>query len=238
MKSIYPILMLLITGQSLACLINYPFEYLAQESDIIIVGEIEKMDYDLPDAPPYEDSHYSLAYVKIDEVLKSDTGLKQGEYYTFKVASKKDPGTTATVYRDKGMKGTWFFTRENDPHGWVSTVLKPVSIAEKVKKELSHAPMRRFGKTFHLPQSKMEGYWPDRTSEEISIFQLITYHNLLAESGKSNLRFSLYEDLEPYLMIKKVDYDQTVIEVLRDITDQHDKLDFNFGDYQILWAAA
>ena len=234
MKSIYLILSLFLAIPAFACITNYPYEYLAQNSDFIIVGEIEKMDYDLPHEAPYEDMHYSLAYVRVDELLKGTPNLKENKYFTFRVASEKDGSTTATIFWDKGMKGTWFFMREDDSETWMTTFLKPIDLAEKVKTELSLSPKRRFGKTFYIPQPKIGGSWPDKISDEITLFQLVTYHNLYAEAGRSNFRLSLDEDLDPNIKIKRIDYDQTVIEFLRDISDQHGQLDFDFGDYQIL----
>lgn len=235
MKTICPILCIFLVIPALACRIDYPFEYLSPKSDVIIVGEIEKMDYDLPHEAPYDDMHYSLAYVKIKEVLKLDVDLKEKNYFTFRVASKKDTNNTATVYWDKGMKGTWFFQRDEDePFDWMGVSLEPLELSEKVKQELSYSYQRKFGQSY-TPWKRIEGTWPKGLGGETNLFELVLHLNLLALSGKSDSIFSLDGDLFSGLRIKKVDFDQPLIRVLRDICDQHDHLDFEFGDHQVVF---
>lgn len=236
MKFLYPVLNFFLAVTAMACSWgSYPFEYLAQSRDIIIVGEIVKMDYDLPHEPPYEDHHYSLAYLRIDELLKGGEELKKEKYFNFRVNSKKDGATTATIFFDKGMKGTWFFTKEEGPNGWFTTARMPLEISEKVKKELSYSYQRRFGDTFQPHLGNMEGAWPNEKEEEVPLISLVRHLQFLQHYDKCNVYITLNDDLDPNIMVKKVSFDQPVVDFLRDIAAQYDYLDYEFGDHQIMF---
>ena len=236
MKIIYPILSFFLSAPAFACLIDYPFEYLTQKSEVIIVGEIVKMDYDLQQKPPHDEYHYSVAYVKVDEVLKADVELKEGEFFTFHVESKQDGGTSASIYWDMGMKGTWFFMRDDEYKDWPVTYLKPSELSEQVRKELSYSYERRFDRSFNPHFGSIEGTWPKewKDQEEIPLTTLISWLQVLRYYGQCNVHISLSDNLDPNIMIKKIDFDQSVMGFLRDIADQYDYLDFEFGNHQII----
>lgn len=142
---IFSVFLLLSVSTNFASRLDLPLEYLAQKSDIIIVGEIERMDYDLQYEPPNQEYHYSLAHLKVEEVLKADEEIE--EYFTFKVSSKKSSGNSAIIYWDKGDTGAWFFRRINDSD-WLSETRKPVKCAADVRRELSYTYQREFAASF------------------------------------------------------------------------------------------
>lgn len=54
------------------------------------------------------------------------------------------------------------------------------------------------------------------------------------DHGRLDAGITLHPDLFPGLKIKKVDFDQPMITVLRDIVNQHENLDFEYGDFQVV----
>ena len=214
-----------------------PSEYYAQVADLIVIGEIEKMEYDIPSEPPHEDFFYNIGKLRVDEVLKGEIELDEEGYYNLKLPSKKNGVISAISYWDIGAEGIWFLKVTED--GIREFGLSHIREKERVKRELSYNYKRQLGSTmrwsYHIYEERRYHDTPTRKLKKMALYELVFRQNLQFSVSKCPAALALDGDINPLIEVQDVDPHRSVIAVLRDICDQHENLDFEFGDHQFVF---
>ncbi len=169
-----------------ACGLWYPLNYRIQESPIILEGKVEEIEADIPDEDGY---HHNLIHIKVADILKndSDVPIEVGGDFTFRAASKKDPGTSATVYYEEGWDGIWFFNFHPEPVNALWVAARYFSDKkEAITQELSLSYKRKYlGDWYSLTQIDL-GRRNERGTRELPMRHFALYVHQLIKNHRMN----------------------------------------------------